>query len=347
MPAEPSLAVISTSWPSVAVPWAGHFVADLTAALAAEGRFERVDAVVPEWSVDGGCLPRPGVGLVRAPVLGSGRSLRGTPLRGAYVLGALWRAARGTDATHWLCHWWPTLLAAPPSRRARRVVCLHGSDVDLLERLPRMAARQLARSATLVAVAEGLARRVSARSRAQVHVLALGARVGGRAPWPAHAESWRLAAGPKVLTVARDAPGKGLWIARAAADLAPELTWFIGEGLRPDVVRQMVASADLVVVPSIDGPGLPREGRPHVIAQALVAGTPVLGGPNRAVVEALEAAGMPTVSAADPAALARSVRAALAAREELGRRALAAGGSLHWSEVARRFSARLLGGPAL
>ncbi|MGM0575703.1 MAG: glycosyltransferase [Myxococcota bacterium] len=343
------LGVITSSWPSRVRPWAGHFVADLCEGLASRGW--EVEAVAPSWVDDGAPGTRSGVRLVPAEVGGVARSPGRHGRTGVRVLGALRREARRREADVWLCHWWPTALAVP--RTVPRLVVLHGSDVDLMERLPARVSRAATSGARVVAVADGLARRAAARTgRVRPAVCRLGARVAegpqGGAGFPAW---WLDAPGPRVLTVGREAPGKGLDVAREAARRLT-LPWLVvtpALGLGPAGVRGLVAAADLVVVPILDGPGLPREGHPHVITQALAAGVPVVGGPNAAVREALRDSGQVEVASAGPAALARAVRRALEPVRHASLRAAAreAGAGLRWDAVLPEWEAHLIGAVGL
>lgn len=345
------LVLLTTSWPSVRAPWAGHFVADLAQHLA---RRRPVRVVAPAWAGDGGLLTRAGVEVVPAPLPGAPGSLAARPAWGGAALLAMRRvasevaaAAGGAGAPHWMAHWWPTAWAAP--RGATVTTVLHGSDVDLLERLPAAAAWRALRPGPLAAVAPHLLRRALApRGGAwscPTAVCPLGAQAEGRRrPLGADAAWWVADGRPRVLTVARPAPGKGLAVARAAAAQLPGVAWLVlGDGapVAPRVVRAALRWADLCVVPSEAGPGLPREGRPHIITQALVAGVPVLGGPNAAVREAVRAAGQRQVRRAGPTALAACVRSALepASLGSLRRAASAAGRAYTWASVLPRWEA--------
>jgi len=350
------LILLTTSWPSVRSPWAGHFVADLARHLA---RSRPVTVVAPAWAGDGGALGRPGVTLIPARLPGAPGSLAARPAWGGVVLASLRRAAREAaraarpgPAPLWMAHWWPTAWAAP--RGAIVTTVLHGSDVDLLERLPRPVARRALRPGPLVAVAPHLLRRALALRRGAwawpTRVCPLGARVApGRRSLGTDAGWWTADPRPRVLTVARPAPGKGLAVARAAAELLPGVAWLVlgaRAPVAPAAVRAALRWADLCVVPSEAGPMLPREGRPHVIAQALAAGVPVLGGPNEAVREALGAAGQREVRHPGAQALAQAVRAALepAALSSLRRAARAAGAAYTWPAVLPGWEAMIRAG---
>lgn len=334
------LVVVSTSWPSLLRPWAGHFVADLCAAIAAAG--VDVHALVPEFGAGGTLETRAGVTLLPARVRGAPRSPAHDPGFGVTMLRALRQRAAGQRADLWLCHWWPTGLAAP--RSSRRLLVLHGSDVDLIERLPRPAARFLIGGAPVVCVAEPLGRRFAAHTGTQrPEICALGANacresLGDASGLPPFAQAFATASGPRVLTVGREAPGKGLHTAREAASRLVGVNWLVLSpemGLGPRDVERLVAACDLVVVPSEDGRGMPREGSPHIIAQAAVAGVPVLAGPNRAVRAAARRLGQAEVTGSGAAALASAVNRCLNAEShaKLALEARLRGVELGWERV--------------
>lgn len=307
----------------------------------------QVTVVAPEFIDDGGLLEVPGIELRKSPVAGMAGGLVAAPTRWAAVMAALRRGSHRSFCDAWLCHWWPTAFALSPGRAS--AVVLHGSDVDLLERLPRPLSygvtRWLARR-PVTAVAGHLAERFDSRlGRTHTSVTPLGAdAAAGDLPpakhdaLPREIKRWLSSTGPRVLTVARNAPGKGLDVAREAARQIPDVRWLILDGrppVDPDVVMWLVAAANLVVVPSQQGGGLPSEGCPYIIRQALACGTALLGGPNRAVVQALTQAGQPSVSSARPLALAKAVHQATIASEmvRLSRLSTKAGESTHWTRA--------------
>ena len=342
--------VLTTSWPSVARPWAGHFVADHASMIAKHCGL--VSVVAPAWTADGGLLAKPEVDLHACTVSGRGGSLVGEPTRGLRAISALGQVARRLERDLWICHWWPTLAAAPA--RAPVLAVLHGSDVDLLERAPRAVARWVASRGLVAAVAPHLADRFVRRTHRRYGdgalesvrrplVCPLGARRGScDAPVPPQAREWARYDGHRVLTVARADPAKGLARARAAGLLLPGVNWLVAGGhpsLSPEAVRNLIARSHVVVVPSLDGPGMPKEGRPHIITQALVAGRPLVGGPNATVRTWLESLGQMGADARGPKALAAAVTRALEQRRflEMSARAASAGESLTWEAVASRW----------
>jgi glycosyltransferase involved in cell wall biosynthesis len=339
--------LLSTSWPSSGRPWAGHFIRDL--AIEIVDAEIRVTVVTPQWSGHGP-LEREAALKYAAPVLaGAPGSLANDRLAGARAFWVLRGAARRLEVDLWLCHWWPTRFTLPSTVAC--LVVLHGSDVDLLARLPGPVRRWVGRRLCCVAVANGVAQRFSDLTGQSIPpVFPLGAR-GPSAfelKFPDEIQAWAQSEAPRVLTVARNEPGKGWRTVKAAQSLLPEVDW-LGlkpeDGIGPDGVRALIARADLVVVPSEEGAGLPSEGSPHVIAQAMVAGVPVVGGPNAAVREALELHGQVSVALPGHERLASEVRRALEpeVRIVLADRARQAGRLLGWSVVAPKWRALLRG----
>jgi len=337
--------MLTTSWPSRRLPYAGHFVQAMGKALVREGAAVAVATV--EFEGDDGLLATEAIELVSQSVPGQAGGLASAMSRWLPSLRALAASARSIGHCDvWIAHWWPTVLALPRGERA--LVVLHGSDVDLLERLPPIVAtqtaRRLARRATVVGVAPHLGRRFDALVTGvgpETRICPLGAEPPANLSPPSSKalndlDEW-LAADARVLTVARDVPGKGLDTARLAAERV-NAAWLIADGrpaLDPAEVWALVSASDLIVVPSEQGKALPSEGMPYIIAQALACGTPVLGGPNGAVVEALAAVGQPVVTRPGSDALAHSVNECLrpSSLSKTTRRAQAEGRSLQWRQV--------------
>lgn len=303
----------------------------------------QVAVVAPQWSGYGLLEMAPKLECSAARLSGAPGSLATDRMAGARALWRLRRAAKRVKADLWLCHWWPTRFALP--RDATALVVLHGSDVDLFARLPRVVRRWVARRLRCVAVAPGVAGRFAELAGVErPMVLPIGARgPSGEAPsFPREVQAWTQCAGRRVLTVGRDEAGKGWRTVAGAAPLLPDVSWLGVQPkhqIGPEGVRQLIAHADLVVVPSEDGAALPSEGRPHVITQAMVAGVPVVGGPNVAVREALDSYGQVTVTLRGSSPLAREVARAL--EPELHRvlrdRAREAGRELDWAALAPKW----------
>jgi hypothetical protein len=337
---------LTTSWPSEERPWSGHFVADLAKGLADRGHSVAVCASSwlgdPLSRIAGVHLSPAGVGL-------TARHLPSSPEAWPLVLGALNGVARDVSVAQspevWLANWWPTGVVAPQG--APCVAVLHGSDVDLAERLPSGFARGLAaRLDGTIAVAGHLARRFfDVTSTPSLGVIPLGASQSDGAGTPPAFADWIHDARPRALTVGREAPGKGLSVAQEAARSLKGVAWaFVTPecGVGPAGIRALLQHADLIVVPSRDGQDLPAEGRPHVLTQALVAGVPVVGGPNRAVRSAVRAAGQLEVTECGARALATAVHCALGPMyASLRARAQCAGRDYEWSAVLPEWEAAL------
>ena len=366
---SPRTGFITTSWPTEQRPWAGHFVADLAGVMhpPAQGLQQKACVVAPEWDderlIRGDVvhLTRARCGGARPPRLQHDRvsavaalaslaaAVRDVEVRDVEV--------RDVEVQRWVCHWWPTALALHPS--VPRVTVIHGGDVALLERSPRLAAVARGVVGRPVAVSRSVAARWHrATGSGPIAVCPIGAHAArAEMPWhslPDVASLWAAASTPRLLTVARDAPGKGLAVAREARQLLRDrVDWLVltpAQGLGPADIRRIVAAADLVVVPSrcrdLSGPrsaARPGEGWPHIITQALVAGVPLVGGPDEAVVAAMRCTGQGVVHGDSAHALVAAVERHLGASERQAARTRAhqAGRALSWSALAPAWSAQL------
>lgn len=160
------IALVTTSYPLVQGQAAGHFVASEAEALCRSGHRVFVFAPGPVSS-SGGDNPRihrlPTGTLFGPP--GALARLRANPLRAAYAFAFVHAARRALRAhgpferviAHWLVpSAWPIALAANAPVEA----VAHGSDVRLLAKLPRAAARciitQLLRAGSLRFSSEAL-----------------------------------------------------------------------------------------------------------------------------------------------------------------------------------------------
>jgi hypothetical protein len=329
------VAFVTTSWPSKRRPWAGHFIADLAENLARSGL--SVSVIAPCFSDDVELEGRDGVRVLRADVKGPRERLVSHWPSWPKVLWALARRARQLQPTIWMAHWWPCLLAVP--RTEPTLTVLHGSDVDLLERCPSRLARWIGGRSHVVAVSPNLADRFERRSGLNVpSICPLGAgsaRVADELP--SFADAWTRESRPKVLTVARPVRGKGYELACQVRGGTEEFDYLVvgDPAVTPAEVRALLSYADLCVIPSLEGPDLPSEGRPHIIAQALVAGVPCLGGPNLAVREAMREFGQRECIAQGAHGLKRAIDEALDAPVygDLKSRAEQIGPQLTWSAV--------------
>ncbi len=336
------LGLITTSWPSAQRPWAGHFIRDLALALVDEGA--RVTVLTPEWSGHGPLEADPRLEMIVAPLPGAPGSLAGDWTSGLRALWALRSAAKALQPDLWLCNWWPTRFAVAGSESCLAV--LHGSDVDLLARLPSMVRRWIGHQLSCVAVAEGVAKRyarLTGQSRPPVCPMGARSSTGEVDKLPEPARRWSMSQRYRVLTAGRGSDSKGWRAVEGAQELMPDVDWLQVKpehGIGPEGIRRLIALADLVVVPSEGGQGRPSEGRPHVIAQALVSGVPVVGGPNLAVREAMALFGQQEVEAEGSERLAEGVLRALKPDRHgvLKDRAREAGQALEWSSLGPRWA---------
>ncbi|MFT5431493.1 MAG: glycosyltransferase involved in cell wall biosynthesis [Myxococcota bacterium] len=250
------LLVLTTSYPKDSNDPGGAFVAEMCDALGDAGLGVRVVAMATDRR-----------GALQA--LQDGRWLRVARDTARFV-----RRARGNEdavLAHWLV---PSALIG--LRLGVPVVGVaHGSDVQVLRRLPLLRSFLADRMAGLIAVSKEAAQAIRC---SPTFVRPMGLL---RRDFVVARPSVGLPL--KVLFIGRDVPIKGLEVAVAAtrglrnvhltvagcAGNASHVTWI---GHLPPVQRAAVIAAhDLVVVPSV-GP----EGVPRVIAEAYAAGVPVL-----------------------------------------------------------------------
>jgi glycosyltransferase involved in cell wall biosynthesis len=251
--------------------------------------------------------------LRRAPLRMGVRGLAATAQLAAAV-----RHHRRPDervVAHWLL---PCGRLAPPGA----VGFAHGSDVALLERLPRALSRAIdGRAGALCFVSDELRARFDARlgrdPRCPHHVLPMG--VSPAAPDPAEVARFRaLAAGrPLIATVGRLAPEKGLDVLAEALRGTPVCWLAAGDGpARPIVARHgiclgvlgpgardaLLEAADLFVQPSRPVGGH-AEGCPVSVLEALRSGTPVVASRVGGIPATAGPAGARLVPAGDAEAL--------------------------------------------
>ena len=337
---------VTTSWPSEKRPWAGHFIAGLAEALVGAG--VTVEVVAPCFDDDLALVVPEGILVRPARVAGRrGKQLSRDWTAWLRVITSLRRVAKSVDVDFWFAHWWPSVLALG---RARRVaIVLHGSDMDLLERLPGSVARFLHRRGRILAVAPGLASRF-ARTHKRLARNPAVVPLGAKSPesfedLPAFAAQWATEKVPRLLTIARPSPGKGLDVARTIAASNEHYAYLVaGEpAIAPATARCLMKHADLCIVPSRQDASLPSEGRPHVIVQALVAGVPCVGGPNHAVRQAMREFGQLECTEDGPDALTRAIEKALEHQcyGKLQSRARELGDLLQWHIAVKHWLAHI------
>ncbi len=253
--------VLTTSYPRPGAEHMGRFVADAVEHVRGAG--VDVDVVGPDRFRHFGLAYAHGVvpGVRRRPWL--------APALVASMAGALRRAARNADLVH--VHWLPNAAAAVLAR-APYVVTLHGTDMALAARAPRLARALLRRARGVIAVSGALgdiARSLGARS---VRVVPNGITLPPFVREPAHP--------PRVLYAGRLAPEKGVEELAAARDGLPLVV--AGDGplrhVLPDTrgfvsreeLHRLYDEAAVVVCPSR------REGFGVVCAEAMAHGRPVV-----------------------------------------------------------------------
>ncbi len=252
--------VLTTSYPRPGVEHAGRFVADAVEHLRAAGI--GVDVLAPGGYRDFGLAGPDGI----MP------QLRSRPWAAPLLVGSMTRAVRATakhaDLVH--AHWLPTASAALFAR-VPYVVTLHGSDVALARRAPRLARRVLKSARGVIAVSNALADEARALGATDVTVIPNGIDI----PAPgADADP------PYILYAGRLSPEKGVEELVAATDGLPltvagdgplrdSVPQALGWVPRPELER-LLAGATVVACPSR------REGFGLLCAEAMARGRAVV-----------------------------------------------------------------------
>jgi glycosyltransferase involved in cell wall biosynthesis len=343
------LVMVAHSFPRHPGDVAGHFLWQLAEALAARGHAVTAIAPADRGEVGAPTLGRVAVRRVRYAVpwretlayRGTMHRLAGGGPLAAVTFAALVRAlaravasecrAAPVDLVH--AHWWvPGGLATRLADRAGRpfLVTLHGTDVALARRVPggKLLMRWvLHRATTVTAVSSSLAAtaaRITGRRTADIAVepmpLSPAAPPAHRAPREGAVFVGRLTAQKHVadllealallsrrgeaphLTVVGDGPERAALERRAAsADLAGRVS-FTGM-VPPDAVAAQLVGKRVCVLPSVD------EGLGLVVAEALVAGVPVVATRSGGIPDLLDdPESGALVPPADPAALADAIQ---------------------------------------
>jgi glycosyltransferase involved in cell wall biosynthesis len=237
------------------------------------------------------------------------------PLLAGSMTRAVRRAARDADLVH--AHWLPTASAALLAR-VPYVVTLHGSDVVLARRAPRLAGRVLRGARAVIAVSSALAAEAHALGAREVTVIPNGIEIP---PQPGEE-----AEPPYVLFAGRLSPEKGIEDLLAAAGDLPLVV--AGDGPLRDRVpgalgwvsraelERLLSGAAVVACPSR------REGFGIICAEAMARGRAVVASAVGGLLDLVEhdRTGL-LVPPGDPAALRSELERLLAdpaLRERLG-----------------------------
>jgi len=293
--------VLTTSYPRHEDDFAGRFVADAVERLRARGL--DIDVVAPGRYRDFGLAYGPGVAA----------NVRRRPWAGPLLLGSMAiaarRAARDADLVH--AHWLPAGAAALVCGRPF-VVTLHGTDVELARRVPRLARRVLRRARGVVCVSHALAEAARALGARDPRVIPNGIEL----PESAGEE----AEPPEILFAGRLSPEKGIEELLEAGDglrlvvagdgpLRARARGALGFLPRAELAR-LYGRAAVVACPSR------REGFGMACAEAMAYGKPVVasavGGLLDLVVDGETGVLVPP---RDPAALRAALELLLADRE--------------------------------
>lgn len=339
------IGVVTTSYPRGPGDAAGGFVrAHAQALRAATGAtVEVIAAGGPDAAVRDGALAvtriaaAPGLFYAGgAPdALEAGAAGGGALAFAARLAAAVARRAPGWDAivAHWLA---PSALAALPSRGPLLVIG-HGGDVHLLARtglLPTTMTLLAARRARLVFVSAALRDQALAAAPRRLR----GALAAASIVQPMGVELTALpraprAAVPRVVVLARLVPIKGVDVLLAALVQLPTPVELhvAGDGPARSALQAMalpphhravwhgqlgttardevLATADVVVIPSRVLPGGRSEGLPQVALEALAAGVPLVATRTGGLADLPPPVVL--VPPDDPAALAQALAATL------------------------------------
>ena len=256
--------VLTTSYPRPTDEAAGRFVADAVEHVRAVG--VDVEVVGPHVfrhfgvaygaGVVGNLRRRPASALLLPAMLASfGRAAR--------------RAARDADLVH--AHWLPAGAVALATGRPF-VVHLHGTDVDLARRVPRLARPILRRARLVLAASTWLAGEAVRLGAHSVRVVPTGVdlvpRVGEEAQPPHVLFAGRLSPEKGILELLEAAEGMPLVVA-GDGPLRRRVPGALGFVSRAELER-LYGEAAVVAVPSL------REGFGVVCAEAMAYGRPVV-----------------------------------------------------------------------
>ena len=321
------VAVLTTSYPRWEGDSAGRFVADAVERVRAHVDVEVVSAqsfrhygIAYGHGVLGNVKRRPWLGAL-------------VPMMIASFVHAARDAARDADVVH--AHWLPAGWVAARTGKPF-VVTLHGTDMELAQRVPRLAGVVFARAAAVVAVSNAIAETAGELGARDVQVIPNGIDVppaaGAEADPPYVLYAGRLSKEKGVLELVDAARGLPLVVAGNGPLRArvPQARGFVP---RPELLRLLDAAA-VVVCPSR------REGFGMTCLEAMAHGKPVVatavGGLLDLVVD--DATGL-LVPARDGRALRLAIERLLSdsdLRRRLGAAGRARAYEFEWSRVVPR-----------
>ena len=256
------VAVLTTSYPRSPGDSAGRFVADGVDHVRARG--VDVEVVGPEQ------FPHFGIAYGHGMV-GNLRRRPWLALLVPALLAGFVRAARRVDADLLHAHWLPAGWVAARSGKPY-VVQVHGTDVELARRAPRLARRVLRGARLVIAVSNDLAERARVLGARDVRVIPNGVelpeRVGNEAKPAEVLYAGRLSPEKGVLELLDAAQGLNLVVAGDGPlrDRVPFARGFV----QHDELQQLYARAAVVACPSR------REGFGVACLEAMAHGRPVV-----------------------------------------------------------------------
>ncbi len=253
--------LLTTSYPRHPDDHVGRFLGDAVRRLTESG--VEVDVLAPGRFEDFGLAYGDGVMA----------NLRRRPWAGPLLLGSMARAAReaarGADLVH--AHWLPAGAAAAVSGKPF-VVTLHGTDVEVARRAPRLARAVLRRARVTICVSQALAGEARRLGASRIEVIPNGVDLpttpGQEADPPEILYAGRLSPEKGVEELARAAEGLRLVVAGDGPlrQLFPDALGFVP---RAELERRYSRAA-IVVCPSR------REGFGVSCAEAMAFGKPVV-----------------------------------------------------------------------
>jgi glycosyltransferase involved in cell wall biosynthesis len=255
------VAVLTTSFPRYAGDYAGRFVADQIARLRGAG--VEIEVLAP------GAFPDFGLAAGDGVLANSRRRSWLAPLLLASMARAARAAARHVDLLH--AHWLAAGAAAACSSKPF-VVTLHGSDVELAKRLPRLAPAVLSRARAVVCVSAALAEDAARLGARRVEVIPNGVdlppAIGEEAEPPEILFSGRLSAEKGIIELLAATHGLRLVVA-GDGPLRSRVPGALGFVPREEL-SLLYERAAIVACPSR------REGFGLACAEAMAHGRPVV-----------------------------------------------------------------------